>query len=77
MKTETYESLASRIGIADDGSRRYCLKSTEDGTWCVVAALKDGQFAVLKADGIYARLLKILPSAERARAYNFAVAGAR
>jgi hypothetical protein len=46
----------------------------ERGTATIVRRTQDGQFAVLAIAGIKARIIKILPTLERARAYNFAIA---
>lgn len=44
------------------------------GQTSIVRKTKDGQFAVLALNGKRVKLLKVLPTLDRARAYNFAVA---
>lgn len=46
---------------------------TGDG-WSIVRPTLDGRFAVIVVSGKSRRVLKILPTLDRARAYNFAVA---
>ena len=46
-----------------------------DGGWNVVRKTFDGQFAVISVDGDKKRIVKVLPTPHRARAYNAAISG--
>jgi len=46
-----------------------------DEGWTIVRKTRDGQFAVIRVIGLTRRVVKVLPTFDRARAYNFALAG--
>ncbi|MDE2103990.1 MAG: hypothetical protein KGL39_42530 [Patescibacteria group bacterium] len=69
---ELYTNLCNRLGIETE---RECLSLVRhgDGWASVVRPTRDGQFAVLMVAGHRAKLLKMLPTLPRARAYNIAI----
>ncbi len=42
--------------------------------WSIVRRTLDGQFAVIAINGSRAKIVKVLPTLDRARSYNFAIA---
>jgi formylmethanofuran dehydrogenase subunit D len=64
-----YADLANVIEM--DGEALSVLKANEG--WTIVRKTTNGQFAVMAIKGALARIIKVLPTLDRARAYNFAI----
>jgi hypothetical protein len=46
-----------------------------DGGWNIVRKTLDGMFAVIVLSGGSRKIVNVLPTLQRARAYNFAISG--